>query len=144
MFHLDYDLPVFAKKTNVFHLGKVSADSCLSSSIEISYHIVKDEKSSTLPFSIDTRTGIITVTRELDREKLSFYKFYIESFNHKTKQTSQTEIHINILDENDHYPIFDNSINNSREQFIFINKSSSSSFIRRHDKNSTLRIIIYL
>lgn len=92
--------------------------------------------SSTLPFSIDSHKGIITVKRELDREIKNFYKFYLESFNHKTKQTSQTEIHINILDENDHYPIFDNSINNSREQFIYINKTSS--IIRRHDTNQTI------
>ncbi len=117
----------------------MSADSCLSSSIEISYHLAKDERSSILPFSIDTHNGIITVTRELDREKKSFYKFFIDSFNHKTHQTSQTEIHINILDENDHYPIFDNSINNFREQYIYINKSSS--LIRRHDINQTINNI---
>ncbi len=114
----------------------MSADSCLSSSIEISYHLAKDERSSILPFSIDTHNGIITVTHELDREKKSFYKFFIDSFNHKTHQTSQTEIHIHILDENDHYPIFDNSINNSREQYIYINKTSL--FTRRHDINQTI------
>jgi len=106
--------------------------------MEISYHLSKDQIVSTLPFSIDTHNGIITVTRELDREIKSFYKFLIDSFNHKTRQTSQTEIHINILDENDHYPVFDNSINNAREQFVFINKSSS--LIRRHDVNHNIFI----
>jgi hypothetical protein len=97
---------------------------------------VKDETSSTLPFSIDAHYGIITVTRELDREVKYFYKFFIDSFNHKTEQSSQTEIHINILDENDHYPVFDNSLNNAREQYIYINKSSS--IIRRHSTNETI------
>jgi hypothetical protein len=139
-------LPIFTQILYIFNttehrltpyeVGKVSADSCLSSSIEISYHLIKDD---TLPFSIDSHNGIITVIRELDREIKSFYKFFIESFNHKTHQTSQTEIHINILDENDHYPIFDNSINNSREQFIYINKSLS--ITRRHDKNQTINNI---
>ncbi|CAF0732238.1 unnamed protein product [Adineta steineri] len=117
------------------HQGsQVSADSCLSTSIEFSYHLVKDTSSPT-SFSIDTRNGRITVTRELDREIQSFYKFYVESFNHKNHQTSQTEVHINILDENDHYPIFDNSLNNAREQYIYINKSLSLS--RRHETDQT-------
>ncbi|CAF0749742.1 unnamed protein product [Adineta steineri] len=137
-------LPTFTQKLYIFNttehkptpyeIGQVSADSCLSTSIEFSYHLVKDTSSPT-SFSIDTRNGRITVTRELDREIQSFYKFYVESFNHKSHQTSQTEVHINILDENDHYPIFDNSLNNAREQYIYINKSLSLS--RRHEIDQT-------
>lgn len=78
---------------------------------------------------------MITVTRDLDRETQSIYRFQIEALNHKTQQTSQTEVRINILDENDHYPSFDNSFNNAREQFIFINKSTS--IARRHDRDQT-------
>ena len=72
----------------------------------------------------------------------SFYKFFLESFNHKTQQTSQTEIQINIFDENDHYPIFDNSINNSREQYMYINKSLS--LTRRHEMNQTSNSNIFI
>ena len=46
----------------------------------------------------------------------SFYKFDINLLNSKTKQSSKTEIHINILDKNDHYPIFEKSY----EQYIYI------------------------
>jgi hypothetical protein len=120
----------------------VSADSCLSSSVEISYHLAKDQLISALPFSIDSHNGVITVTRELDREVKSFYKFFIDSFNHKTRQTSQTEIRVYILDENDHNPTFDNSINNERQQSIFINKSSS--LTRRHDANQTMNNNIFI
>ena len=136
MFHLDYDLPVFAKKTNVFHLGKVSADSCLSSSIEISYHLTKNDQTASLPFSIDSQNGVITVTRDLDREIQSYYKFSIDSFNHKTRQISQTSVEVNILDENDHYPIFDKTLNNLHEQYVFINKSLP--LTRRHQINQTM------
>ncbi|CAF3493009.1 unnamed protein product [Rotaria sordida] len=145
----DTCLPTFRQTLYIFNttehrltpyeIGQVSADSCLSLSIPISYHLVKD-KTSTLPFFIDTRNGVITVTRELDREKQSFYKFSIESFNHKTHQTSQTDIQINVLDENDHYPIFDNSINNAREQYIYINKTLSSKY--SNERTSTLNNIL--
>ena len=108
------------------------ADSCLSTSIPFSYHFVLDKS---LPFSIDSNTGRITVTNELDREKQSFYKFFVDSFNHKNHQTSRTEVYINVLDENDHYPIFDNSISNAREQIVFINRTGS--ITRRHEKNQT-------
>jgi hypothetical protein len=122
---------------NIFLLitGQVSADSCLSLSIPISYHLVKDELALLLPFSVDTHNGLIRAISELDREKKSFYRFFIDAFNHKTHQSSQTEVHINILDENDHYPIFDNSLNNAREQYVYINRSLT--LTRRHDLNQT-------
>jgi hypothetical protein len=62
---------------------------------------------------LDIDTGIIKAINELDRELKSFYKFYI---NLLTNQSIQTEIQINILDKNDHYPIF----NNSDDQYIYI------------------------
>ncbi|CAF3518749.1 unnamed protein product [Rotaria sp. Silwood1] len=146
----DTCLPMFNQKLYIFNttehrltpyeIGQVSADSCLSSSITNSYHLVKEKTSSTLPFFIDTRNGIITVTRELDREKQSFYKFSVDSFNHKTHQTSQTDVQINVLDENDHYPIFDNSINNAREQYIYINKTIFTK--NSHERNPTINNIL--
>lgn len=114
-------------------LGQVYADSCLSSSIPISYHLVKDKTSVGLPFTVDAHNGIITVTRDLDRETQSVYKFHVDSLNHKTQQTSQTEVQINVVDENDHYPSFDNTLSNEREQYVFINKSTSVT--RRHDRD---------
>ena len=85
-------------------------------------------KEKLLPFSINENNGIITVMNELDREIKSFYKFNINSFNHKLQQSSKTTIQINILDENDHYPIFDQSINNAREQHVYINQTKHSKF----------------
>ncbi len=95
-----------------YELGKINVDDCLLSSIPISYNLIKENLSLSFPFSLDTNTGIITVINELDREIKSFYKFSINLFN----STIQTDIHINILDKNDHYPIFDNS----HEQYIYI------------------------
>lgn len=104
--------------------------------MEISYHFTNTAQAAALPFSIDNQNGIITVTRDLDRETKSIYKFSIDSFNHKTRQTSQTEIQVNILDENDHYPIFEKTLNNLHEQYVFINKSLS--LTRRHPTNQTI------
>ncbi|UJR28880.1 hypothetical protein I4U23_010100 [Adineta vaga] len=130
-------------RTTPYEIGQVVADSCLSTSIPYSYHLVKDKLPDDFPFSVDSHYGRITVTNELDREKQSLYRFFIDSFNHKNHQTSRTEVQVNILDENDHYPIFDNSINNAREQFIFINRTtSSSSLTRRHDQNQTINQIL--
>ena len=106
--------------------------------MEISYHFTKNAQAASLPFSIDGQNGVITVTRDLDRETKSIYKFSIDSFNHKTRQISQTEVQINILDENDHYPIFDKTLNNLHEQYIFINKSLP--LTRRHHINQTMMI----
>ena len=93
-----------------YEIGQVNTDDCLPM---ISYQLKIENSSSSFPFSLDNHSGIIKVIHELDREIKSFYKFYINS---KINQTIQTEIQINILDKNDHYPIFDNSY----EQYIYI------------------------
>lgn len=87
-----------------YQLGQIDLNNCFS----ISYNLIPDN-SLFFPFSIEFDTGIINVIHELDREKNSFYKFYINS-------TIEIEIQINILDKNDHYPIFDNL----HEQYIYI------------------------
>ncbi|CAF3717784.1 unnamed protein product, partial [Adineta steineri] len=91
---------------------QVNADDCGLSSIPISYHLMHDNSLSLFPFILDSHSGTIKVISELDREIQSSYKFYIHLFN----STSQTEVHINILDQNDHYPIFDDI----HEQYIYI------------------------
>jgi hypothetical protein len=115
-------LPRFSQSIYVFNttehqitpyeIGKITANDCL---LSISYHLINED--SSFPFSLDTDTGIIKVVRELDREIKSFYKFHIHLFN----STIQTEIQINILDKNDHYPIF----NNPHEQYIYISLHDS-------------------
>jgi hypothetical protein len=120
-------LPSFSQTIYVFNttehqkipyeIGKVTTDDCL----RISYDLIIENSSSSFPFSLDSHTGIITVIHELDREIKSFYKFYINS-------TIRTEIQINILDKNDHYPIFDNS----NEQYIYIS--------RHHQQNNNIFI----
>lgn len=115
-----------------FTLGQVFADSCLSTSIPISYHIVRVDSLSVLPFNVDPHNGIIMAIQELDREKQTFYKFRIDSLNHRTQQTSQTEINVHVTDQNDHHPSFDRFLNNQREHFIPINRSVPVT--RRHDQ----------
>ncbi|CAF3636458.1 unnamed protein product [Adineta steineri] len=95
-----------------YDIGQVNADDCGLSSIPISYHLMHDNSLSLFPFILDSHSGTIKVISELDREIQSSYKFYIHLFN----STSQTEVHVNILDQNDHYPIFDDI----HEQYIYI------------------------
>jgi hypothetical protein len=101
--------------------GQVSADDCRLSSIPISYYLIKEDSLLPFPFAVDPLSGSIKVIDELDRERKSFYKFHISLFN----STIQTEIQINILDENDHYPIFDKP----HEQYIYISKQNNDIFI---------------
>ncbi|CAF3006864.1 unnamed protein product [Rotaria socialis] len=119
-------LPIFRQAVYVFNttehqiipyeIGRVNIDSCLMASITINYHLANENLLSTFPFSMDTHTGIIKVIRELDREIRSFYKFRIRSFHSKTQESSEAEIHINILDDNDHYPVFDHV----HEEYVYI------------------------
>ncbi|CAF0984110.1 unnamed protein product [Rotaria sp. Silwood1] len=119
-------LPMFRQTIYVFNttehqiipyeIGQVNVDNCLLSSIPISYHLIQEDSLSPFPFFVDIHTGIIKVIHELDREIKSFYKFHINSFHSKTQQLTQTEIQINVLDENDHYPIFDTL----HEEYIYV------------------------
>ena len=88
--------------------GQIHVNECGSTS----YSVAEHNSSSIFPFVVDAHSGVIKVIRELDRETQSFYKFSIEIPN----STTQTEIHVNILDRNDHYPIFDDSF----EQYIYV------------------------
>ena len=119
----------------VEHSGPLHDHTCFSSSIPITYYLIHDEYSSSaspLPFALDTHTGTITVIAELDREVKSFYHLQIYLFNTKTLQITPAEVHINVLDENDHYPVFDHF----HEQVIYINISSNHSrFPYSHPSN---------
>lgn len=90
----------------------------------ITYDLISDD-SLFLPFSIDKFTGKIYVIKELDREIIDFYELFVQVFNDESHQFLQTKIHIHILDENDHRPIFTSSL----EQYIYISLSSSQLFI---------------
>ena len=58
-------------------------------------------------FSISAYTGRITVARELDYERQSFYKVMVEVSD--TNYTAATEVHIHVDDVNDNAPVFSQS-----------------------------------
>ena len=80
----------------------VDADS--GSNAEISYTIIE----SSIPFSIDAQSGIITVNGTLDREVQNFYSFTVLARdNGNPQQSAQITYNITILDVNDNMPLFD-------------------------------------
>lgn len=100
--------------------------------------MVKEDSLSPFPFSLDVNNGIIKVIHELDREIKSFYKFRIRSSHLDTYDSIETEIQVNVLDDNDHYPIFDNI----HEEYVYISayqKNNNKVFITRiHAKDADL------
>ena len=71
---------------------------------EISYSI----PDSSVPFSIDARTGVIVVSGLLDREVQGSYSFAVLARDSGTpQQTEQITYNITILDVNDNRPSFD-------------------------------------
>ena len=102
----------------------MNVNRCRASSTPVFYHLIKPD-SSPFPFSVDTNTGTLKVLEELDREIQSLYKFSIYSFNSESEHSNHAEIQINILDKNDHSPIFDHP----HEQYIYISLHHSQTFI---------------
>lgn len=81
-------------------------------STPISYRLITENSSRPFPFTLDAHSGVIKAVAELDREHIPFYQFHVAMFN----STVRTEVRINVVDRNDHHPIFDDTF----EQYIYI------------------------
>ena len=73
----------------------------------ISYALVTNE--TTLPFHIDSRTGLLSCTKSLDREQRAHYQFEIlaRDHGHPVSLSSKIPIQVDINDVNDHSPRFE-------------------------------------
>ncbi|CAL4152665.1 unnamed protein product, partial [Meganyctiphanes norvegica] len=67
-------------------------------------------KSSPQPFTIDKKTGVVTLNKALDREKVAEYKFEVLAWDLGTPSNSQVaSVLVKVGDINDNPPIFTNS-----------------------------------
>jgi len=57
-------------------------------------------------FDIDSSTGVITLTRRLDREEVSSFEFTVTAGNDGFPDTTTSvAVSVNVDDENDHSPV---------------------------------------
>ncbi|XP_064483474.1 protocadherin-like wing polarity protein stan [Ornithodoros turicata] len=72
-----------------------------------SLHAVLDARSQAM-FHIEPTSGVVTTTTELDREFMDVHYLRVVAVAHSSV-TASTTLQVNVLDENDHEPIFEQS-----------------------------------
>ncbi|XP_062317832.1 cadherin EGF LAG seven-pass G-type receptor 1-like [Osmerus eperlanus] len=88
---------------SVIHIQAIDADSGDNSHLE--YRLT--DTGPGFPFTINTNTGWITVSVELDRETTDFYTFGVEAVDHGIPaMSSSAGVSVTILDVNDNVPTF--------------------------------------
>lgn len=78
---------------------------------------------SSVPFTVNSETGSISVSKQLDRETVPFYDFEIRADDGSTTPKFAT-VHVEILDVNDNEPIFGPVFN-----FKMVEGSQTNSFV---------------
>lgn len=109
--------PVFEKSWYTFDLDEGSyfkhaigqtkaTDEDFGVNADITYTIQSKDK---IPFSINPREGTLSVTGDLDREKVVRYEFKVMASDHAASNanlSTTVEVELNILDVNDNAPEF--------------------------------------
>ena len=101
----------------VLHAARDQAD-CISSCGTQSFCLNLPPPSSSLnaPFFIDAQNGIISTIAPLDRENTSRYVLLVEARDsaiNETQLSNTTCVHVIVLDQNDEYPTFSQSVYNA-------------------------------
>ena len=88
-------------------LTVTATDLDASSNADISYFIQSESASYSSKFSIDSKTGIITIARPLDADRIPshFIKVFARDSGVQSKSSS-TNVFITVKDVNDNIPIF--------------------------------------
>lgn len=104
-------------------------DSPLSPSGTIVYRMQKEHKDSSY-FDIDATTGVITTAKALDREKQDSYIIIIEvSDLGLPVQVASKVLHTNVLDIDDHPPIFERQLYEAPIEMEIFEEKPSGTFV---------------
>lgn len=100
------------------------------SNADITYSISSTDENSLSLFNIDSKTGIITASKQLDAESQTFHLIHVSATDHgEQRKSSFTSINITVLDINDNKPTF-----NTNEIIFFIDDiRSRDQFIGKID-----------
>lgn len=106
-----YNFEVMEGDYLVGEVGKVAAyDHDLGENGDVHYEIVLYRNASqdhVFPFRLDETTGAILTTGSVDREEQDAYEFsVIASDSGRPRLSSSVMVHIDIIDVNDHHPVF--------------------------------------
>ena len=106
-----YNFEVVEGDYLVGEVGKVVAyDQDLEDNGEVHYEIILYKNSSQdyiFPFRLDETTGAILTTGSVDREEQDAYEFsVVASDSGEPRLSSSVMVHIDIIDVNDHRPVF--------------------------------------
>ena len=95
-------------------------------------------------FEVDKDSGRVTVSGELDREKVDLYVVSAEARD-GGGSTTYTNLYINILDENDNSPVFrreDYFANVKEDSLTFLREPVAVEVLYSGEKNSTRPLVI--
>ncbi|XP_077984710.1 cadherin EGF LAG seven-pass G-type receptor 2-like isoform X2 [Glandiceps talaboti] len=93
-------------ESSVINLQAFDADS--EAFARLTYSIINAPRQN--PFAVNENTGLITTSRELDRETVSRYDFtVVASDQGEPPKTATTQVGITVLDINDNPPVFEHS-----------------------------------
>ncbi|CAL4104997.1 unnamed protein product, partial [Meganyctiphanes norvegica] len=107
-----YNFQMIEGEYLVGEVGKITAiDEDLGNNGQISYKIIyyKEEmEEEIIPFRIVETTGIILATGTVDREEHESYEFSVVATDAGSPQvlSSTVQVHIDVIDINDHEPVF--------------------------------------
>lgn len=69
------------------------------------------ESSAEGVFRLEVHSVDLVLVKELDRETVDFYSLTIEAFDGGVPpKTGRLQVHVNVLDENDNYPVFNQTV----------------------------------
>ena len=88
------------------------------------------EDNSEVPFTINSKTGIISTTAALDRELVSRYDLVVQAVDgdKANRQLSTTHVLVQVVDVNDNPPVFsqDSYVTTISERYVFYGYAKST------------------
>ena len=103
-----YHFKVLEGDYNSANIGSIHAeDGDFFENGRVSYQVVAEDNNS--PFYINSTTGMLSISGNLDRETTPSYQFEVIASDHGSKSLdSRVNVTVTILDQNDNQPLFYN------------------------------------